>query len=133
MTHRSLQSPSNLRQRGVALITALIIMAIAAAIAAGMVWQGDLDTRRTETLIHGDQALEYALGAESWAEQIMQRDFKQNSASVNLGRIGRSSCRHCQWKAARSQATLKTCRAASTWICCRARMPRHISPSSSAS
>lgn len=72
-------------QRGVALITALVIMAIAATIAAGMIWQGDLDTRRTETLLHGDQAMEYALGAESWAEQIMQRDFKQNASSVNLG------------------------------------------------
>jgi len=85
MRHRYPQSPPNLYQRGVALITALIIMAIAAAIAAGMAWQGDLDERRTETLIHGDQAMEYALGAESWAEQIMQRDFKQSPASVNLG------------------------------------------------
>ena len=73
------------RQRGVALITALIIMALAAAIAAGMIWQGDLDTRRTATVIQGDQAMEYALGAESWAQQILQRDFKQSAQSVNLG------------------------------------------------
>ncbi len=73
------------KQRGVALITALIIMAIAAAVAAGMEWQGDLDTRRTATVIQGDQAMEYALGAESWAEQILQRDFKQHAQSVNLG------------------------------------------------
>ena len=73
------------RQRGVALITALVVLAIAATISAAMIWQGGLDERRTATLIQGNQAVEYALGAESWAEQILQRDFKQNSQSVNLG------------------------------------------------
>ncbi|HEV2110403.1 MAG TPA: type II secretion system minor pseudopilin GspK [Gammaproteobacteria bacterium] len=72
-------------QRGVALITALVVLAIAATISAAMIWQGGLDERRTATLIQGNQAMEYALGAESWAEQILQRDFKQNSQSVNLG------------------------------------------------
>ena len=73
------------RQRGVALITALVVLAIAAAISAAMIWQGGLDERRSATLIQGNQAMEYALGAESWAEQILQRDFKQNTQSVNLG------------------------------------------------
>ena len=76
------------RQYGVALITALIVLAIAATLSAAMIWQGGLDTRRTSTLIQGDQALQYALGAESWAEQILQRDFKQAQSkgnSVNLG------------------------------------------------
>ena len=72
-------------QRGVALITALVVLAIAATLSAAMIWQGGLDERRTATLIQGNQAMEYALGAESWAEQILQRDFKQNSTSVNLG------------------------------------------------
>lgn len=76
------------KQRGVALITALVIMAIAATIAAAMHWQGSLDTRRTATLIQGDQAMEYALGAEAWAEQILRRDLtdpKNNPQTVNLG------------------------------------------------
>ena len=72
-------------QRGVALITALVVLAIAATLSAAMIWQGGLDERRTATLIQGNQATEYALGAESWAEQILQRDFKQSSQSVNLG------------------------------------------------
>ncbi len=76
------------RQRGVALITALIVLAIAATLSAAMIWEGGLDTRRTSTLIQGNQAMEYALGAESWAEQILLRDFKQaqnNGGTVNLG------------------------------------------------
>ena len=73
------------RQRGVALITALVVLAIAATLSAAMIWQGGLDERRTATLIQGNQAMEYALGAESWAEQILRRDFKQSPQSVNLG------------------------------------------------
>ena len=73
------------KQGGVALITALVVLAIAATLSAAMIWQGGLDERRTATLIQGNQAMEYALGAESWAEQILQRDFKQAQNGVNLG------------------------------------------------
>lgn len=73
------------RQRGVALITALIVLAIAATISAAMIWQGSLDTRRTSTLIQGDQAMQYALGAESWAEQILLRDAQKTQGNINLG------------------------------------------------
>jgi len=79
---------STTRQRGVALITALVVLAIAATLSAAMIWQGGLDERRTATLIQGNQAMEYALGAESWAEQILQRDLKPaqgSSIGVNLG------------------------------------------------
>lgn len=79
---------ATMKQRGVALITALVVLAIASTIAAAMIWQGGLDERRTATLIQGNQAMEYALGAESWAEQIMLRDFtdpKVTTQSVNLG------------------------------------------------
>ena len=83
-------TPVSSKQRGVALITALVILAIASTIAAAMIWQGGLDERRTATLIQGNQAMEYALGAESWAEQIMLRDFSATpqggqQQSVNLG------------------------------------------------
>ena len=71
-------------QRGVALLTALVILAIAATLSAGMIWQRELDTRRTANIIQGDQAMEYALGAEAWAEQILRRDLQQSPQSVNL-------------------------------------------------
>ena len=75
-------------QRGVALLTALVILAIAATLSAAMLWRGGLDERRTATLIQGDQAMEYALGAESWAEQILRRDYtdpKNPQRSMYLG------------------------------------------------
>lgn len=90
MARRQVVESLATRQRGVALITALVILAIAATLSAAMIWQGGLDERRTATLIQGNQAMEYALGAESWAEQILIRDFKQpqsgsSNNGVNLG------------------------------------------------
>jgi len=72
------------RQHGVALITALVVLAIAAGLAAAMIWQSGLDVRRTSTLVQGDQAMEYALGAEAWAEQILARSGRQNPGATAL-------------------------------------------------
>lgn len=69
-------APGGSRQRGVALLIALVIMAIAATLAIGMAWDISLDQHRTANLIQGDQAMEYALGAEAWAEQILRRDMQ---------------------------------------------------------
>ena len=72
------------RQRGIALITALVVVAIATGLAAAIIWQTGLDTRRTATLVQGDQAMEYALGAEAWAEQILARDAAKNQGTTSL-------------------------------------------------
>ncbi|MGH8283555.1 MAG: type II secretion system minor pseudopilin GspK [Gammaproteobacteria bacterium] len=71
-------------QRGVALLIALVIMAIAATISTGMIWNRELDLRRTSNIIQGDQAMEYALGAEAWAEQILRRDSQTSPGITNL-------------------------------------------------
>ena len=52
------------RERGVALITAILVVAIAAIIATSMMSRQNFDTRRTANIIHRDQAIAYALGAE---------------------------------------------------------------------
>jgi len=72
-------------QSGVALITVLVILFIAVALSVSMQWQTSLGQRRTATLVQGDQALEYALGAEAWAEQILRRDYQQNPNATTLG------------------------------------------------
>ena len=72
------------RQRGIALITALVVVAIATGMAAAIIWRTGLDTRRTATLVQGDQAMEYALGAEAWAEQILARDGRKNPGITAL-------------------------------------------------
>ncbi|HEX5055546.1 MAG TPA: type II secretion system minor pseudopilin GspK [Gammaproteobacteria bacterium] len=66
------------RQRGVALITALLIVALATAAAAWLTSTHQLSIRRSGNLINGDQAYEYALGMEMIAMIILQEDYKES-------------------------------------------------------
>lgn len=61
-------------ERGVALVTALLVVAIATVAAVSMASRQQLDVRRTASLLHGEQAWAYALGAESWARVVLRRD-----------------------------------------------------------
>jgi general secretion pathway protein K len=71
-------------QRGVALITAVLIVALATILAVNVAFRGMLDQRRTATLFALDQGLEIALGAEAWAAEFLQRDL-QESQTDHLG------------------------------------------------
>ncbi|MDQ2069247.1 type II secretion system minor pseudopilin GspK [Natronospira bacteriovora] len=71
------------RQRGVALITALVVVALAAVIATDLLWRTFLDQRRTETVVHGNQARQYLRGGEDWAAHILRRD-REETESDNL-------------------------------------------------
>ena len=66
------------RQRGVAIITALLIVAIATTVSISISTRLQLDVRRTSNIIAGDQAYLYALAAESWSQRILQEDRKEN-------------------------------------------------------
>ena len=74
------------RNRGVALITAMLITAMATLIAANLAWDNALDVRRTMVLLHRDQALQIALGAESWVIGILRQDL-EDSQTDHLGEI----------------------------------------------
>lgn len=63
------------RQRGVALITAMIIFAVVSIVAADLAWDNALDVRRTRMLLMRDQAVQVALGAESWVASILRQDL----------------------------------------------------------
>ena len=67
------------RQRGVALITAVLVVAIAAVIATSMMSRQNFDTQRTANVIHRDQAIAYALGSEYWAGVELYKDAAQNN------------------------------------------------------
>jgi general secretion pathway protein K len=69
-------NPCLQKQRGVALLIALVMLALAATLAAAMIWDISLDQHRTAALIQSDQAMQYALGAEDWSEQILRRDVE---------------------------------------------------------
>ncbi len=74
----------NKQRGGVALLTAMLIVALATVISVGLYWDNSLDMRRTESMMVLDQARQYGLGAEAWAAQILTVDFRE-SETDHLG------------------------------------------------
>jgi general secretion pathway protein K len=74
------------RRRGVALITAMLIAALAGIVAGNLVWDNALDVRRSMVLLNRDQAVQVALGAESWIMDILRQDL-QDGQTDHLGEI----------------------------------------------
>jgi general secretion pathway protein K len=72
-------------QRGVALVTAMIVVAIGTMIAVNLMWQGTLDLRRAEAALAADQGLMYVQGAEAWAADILRQDLVDSPDSDHLG------------------------------------------------
>jgi general secretion pathway protein K len=66
------------RQRGVALVMAVLIVALATILAAEVGFRSYLDQRRTINAFSLDQAFEIALGGEAWASDALRRDKMQN-------------------------------------------------------
>jgi general secretion pathway protein K len=67
------------RQRGVALIMAVLIVALATMLAASVSFKGYLDQRRSGNAFALDQGFEVALGGEAWAADSLRRDKQQSS------------------------------------------------------
>jgi general secretion pathway protein K len=65
-------------QRGVALITAVLMVALATILAVNVSFRGFLDQRRSATLFALDQGYEVALGAEAWAADFLQKDAQES-------------------------------------------------------
>lgn len=59
------------RQRGVALITALLVVAMVSIAAVAMASRQYMDIRRTANILHTDQAYLYANAAEVFAKQVL--------------------------------------------------------------
>ena len=66
------------RQTGVAILTAMLVVAIATIVATNLYWRSALDQRRTGAALAADQGLLLLQGAEAWAGDIL-RDDLQNS------------------------------------------------------
>jgi general secretion pathway protein K len=65
-------------QRGVALITAVLIVALATILAIQIGFAGYLDQRRSATMYGLDQGYMVALGAEAWAADALRQDLQQS-------------------------------------------------------
>jgi general secretion pathway protein K len=67
-----------MRQRGVALITAIVVVAIATILAVRIGTRAAMDLRRTAGLVALDQGWHVALGAEAWAIEVLKDDYSQD-------------------------------------------------------
>jgi general secretion pathway protein K len=74
------------RQHGVALLTALLVVAIATILIAGLLDRGEVSLARAQNVTRGAQADALALGIEDWALDILRRDAASDSGE----RDGRS-------------------------------------------
>lgn len=72
------------RQRGVALITAVLVVALASIAAAAMLSSANLAIHRASTLSDTERAWWYADGIEAWVKSILRLD-QQNSTIDYLG------------------------------------------------
>ena len=75
------------QQRGVALLTTLLVVAMATIIAVNITDRQQYDIRRMENVLFSIQAQNYALGGESWAKSLLARDLKddnKNGGTDNL-------------------------------------------------
>jgi general secretion pathway protein K len=66
------------QEKGVALITVMLILALATILAVSMSSRQQLDIHRSANVFNFEQAYQYELGAEPWAKQILIRDQKDN-------------------------------------------------------
>ena len=72
------------KQRGVALIIALILVALATILATKLSFDGFLELRRTTGVLAAEQALQFGLGAEALAADVLMQDLQTNSQATTL-------------------------------------------------
>ena len=65
-------------EKGIALITVMLILALATILAVSMSSRQQLSIHRSANIFNFEQAYQYVLGAESWAKLILKRDLDDN-------------------------------------------------------
>jgi general secretion pathway protein K len=82
---RTGKPPSARRQRGVALLVAIMLVALGTIIAAAMAYDNAMTARRAAASFDFDQALLTAEGAEALAAYGLQQTLDQNPLSIYIG------------------------------------------------
>jgi len=72
------------KQRGVALIIALILVALATILATKLSFDGFLELKRTTGVLAAEQALQFGLGAEALAADVLVQDLQTSSNATTL-------------------------------------------------
>ncbi len=76
-----LNSKTPAKQKGIAAITAMLVVTIATMLIWELIWELNLNVRRTENLFLRDQATHGALYAELFASQILRDDLTDSPDS----------------------------------------------------
>ena len=79
--------PGPRRERGVALIIALILVALAAILATKLSFDGWIERRRTVSIMATEQAFHFGMGAEALAADVLS----QSTQAAQTGQNGQSS------------------------------------------
>lgn len=77
------QRPGPIRQRGIAVLTAVLVVTLATILAVNLLWQSSVDLRRTETLLLQDQARQYNLGGEELARVFLVKDQRNDPGGMD--------------------------------------------------
>ena len=83
----SLSSLAITRQRGVALITVMLIVALCSIIAAQMTTRLQTQMQRSTNISYNQQAYWYALGAEAFTKRVLIKAFKDEPKVTHLEQI----------------------------------------------
>jgi len=76
------------RESGVAILTAMLVVAVATIVATNLYWRSALDQRRTGAALAADQGLLLLQGAEAWAGDILREDLQSSGPECDhLGEI----------------------------------------------
>ena len=62
------------KQKGVAIITAMLILTITSILAAKIMWNAQLYQRQSESSINSEQLIVMLQSAEAWAGNILYQD-----------------------------------------------------------
>lgn len=74
-------------QRGIALLVALLVVALATLLIAGLLDRNELTLARTRNVLHSEQADAYMRGLEIYAAHILNRDLTENGQVDTNGDI----------------------------------------------
>jgi general secretion pathway protein K len=75
-------------QRGVALITVMLVVAVATVVSAGIIARQQLSIRSSANQLHVRQAWHYALGGETLAKAVLRRDLQQGDPQAPVDHLG---------------------------------------------
>ncbi len=72
------------RQRGIALLIALLTVALAAVLIAGLLDRGELAFARTRNALRAEQAEAYAQGLEAYAARVLIKDDASSDSNTDI-------------------------------------------------